>query len=288
MIIGQGNSFIQPNSATPPTVFPPFPLNAADNGLSVDPVTLEIVLGQSVGAAGDPARLLNNREIPMNGFEFNMLQGINQLLSINGSGVGLLLAGIGDIGSGFGNNGSLVITNNQSSNLFSSGTNYMGVTLDTTLRFASLGDVGAWGNSYTANIDDSVPEWSIGQRGTITNLLLNRPSAAIGLSFFDSNGTNPFLLPDPAIGGIAFITAPDFSNQLSLADAGNGTLSTLGDVGTLSTGMIVTVDVPNSLFSIADSANNAIVRINGVNGFTGTVAPPLTITVDGGIVTNVA
>jgi len=39
----------------------------ARNGLSVD-ATVKAVLGQDVGAAGDPAGLLNDREIPDNGF----------------------------------------------------------------------------------------------------------------------------------------------------------------------------------------------------------------------------
>lgn len=42
------------------------PIIAADNGLSVDGSTVE--LGQDVGAAGDPAELLNDREIPSGGF----------------------------------------------------------------------------------------------------------------------------------------------------------------------------------------------------------------------------
>lgn len=42
---------------------PPFASGSADNGLSVDNVTGRIVLGNDVGSATDPARLLSNREI---------------------------------------------------------------------------------------------------------------------------------------------------------------------------------------------------------------------------------
>lgn len=66
MITGQGTTFIQPNVAVPSV--PPFSVGAADNGLSVDPVTGLIVLGQAIGEPGDPAQLISNREIPLNGF----------------------------------------------------------------------------------------------------------------------------------------------------------------------------------------------------------------------------
>lgn len=42
---------------------PPFASGSADNGLSVDTVTGRIVLGNNVGAAGNPAQLISNREI---------------------------------------------------------------------------------------------------------------------------------------------------------------------------------------------------------------------------------
>jgi hypothetical protein len=47
---------------------------AAFNGLSKS--NGNIVLGQDVGQAGNPAALLNNREIPMNGFSLNFMNGI--------------------------------------------------------------------------------------------------------------------------------------------------------------------------------------------------------------------
>jgi hypothetical protein len=55
-------SHFTPVSFFTPAV-PPFPAGAANNGLSVDPVTGLIVLGNDVGDATEPARLLNDREI---------------------------------------------------------------------------------------------------------------------------------------------------------------------------------------------------------------------------------
>jgi hypothetical protein len=51
-------------------------LIGGNNGLSkstLDPA--KIVFGQNVGQAGDPSMLLNNREIPMQGFQFNFIDG---------------------------------------------------------------------------------------------------------------------------------------------------------------------------------------------------------------------
>lgn len=53
---------------------PPFPGTAADNGLSVDGVTGRIVLGSDLGTP-IPGQLLSNREIDMNGFNFQMTDG---------------------------------------------------------------------------------------------------------------------------------------------------------------------------------------------------------------------
>jgi hypothetical protein len=63
---GFGVSQRIPPSAPP---FPPFPAGAANNGLSVDPVTGLIVLGNNTGGA--LATLLSNRDIPLNGKVLN-------------------------------------------------------------------------------------------------------------------------------------------------------------------------------------------------------------------------
>jgi len=56
-------------SQNPPAggAVPPFPANSAENGLSVDPITGRIVLGNDVGSV--LATLLSDREIPMGGFQ---------------------------------------------------------------------------------------------------------------------------------------------------------------------------------------------------------------------------
>lgn len=58
------------NSNTPNTTFPPYLPGSADNGLSVDPGTGHIVLGNDVGLT--TATLLSNREIPTAGFGIDL------------------------------------------------------------------------------------------------------------------------------------------------------------------------------------------------------------------------
>src|ERR1700693_1537927 len=71
MSINQGSINVQQKQKPFPPPGPPFVITSANNGLSVDPVSGKIVLGQDIGQAGDPAQLLNAREIPMKGFPFS-------------------------------------------------------------------------------------------------------------------------------------------------------------------------------------------------------------------------
>lgn len=70
MSLGQGNVIFS-NLAS--VQGPPFSLSSADNGLSVDPVTGRIVLGNAVG--GSAGRLLSAREINLNGNNLTIGQG---------------------------------------------------------------------------------------------------------------------------------------------------------------------------------------------------------------------
>jgi len=61
--MNQGNiTFTGVQGNTAPAVL------GANNGVSVDSGTSFVVLGQNVGAVGDPAALLSAREIPINAF----------------------------------------------------------------------------------------------------------------------------------------------------------------------------------------------------------------------------
>jgi hypothetical protein len=67
MSIGQGSISL----TQPPLPAGAIAIDGARNGLSVDTGSF-IVLGQDVGAGGDPAKLLSNREIPLQAFSLNL------------------------------------------------------------------------------------------------------------------------------------------------------------------------------------------------------------------------
>jgi hypothetical protein len=69
MSFGQGNF----KTTSHKTSGAPFAPGSAENGVSVDPVTGRIVLGNNVASL--LAQLLSNREIEMNGFFLRLLQG---------------------------------------------------------------------------------------------------------------------------------------------------------------------------------------------------------------------
>lgn len=78
----------------------------ADNGLSVDGVSSNVVFGQDIGAVGDPAALLSDREIPLDAFFINVLgiAGSNNLIRLGfdtlaGSRFGVDVVGDSSIGS---------------------------------------------------------------------------------------------------------------------------------------------------------------------------------------------
>lgn len=65
---------------------PPFELNSAQNGLSVDPATRFIVLGNDPGAFGDPGQLFSDREIQRNGWRLSFPDAVfNTVFRLNGT-----------------------------------------------------------------------------------------------------------------------------------------------------------------------------------------------------------
>jgi hypothetical protein len=59
----------------------------ASNGLSVDPVTGDYVLGNDPGAVGNPAQLLNPREIFGNGFDITQRDSATEFTKFNGGSI---------------------------------------------------------------------------------------------------------------------------------------------------------------------------------------------------------
>jgi hypothetical protein len=310
-----------------PAAGAPFPSGSADNGLSVDSVTGRIVLGQDVGAVGDPGQLTSNREIPLQAFDFALGQVGSRRLFIDQVGAfGLDWLGDVDASGAFGfavhvDNNNGIINLGDYNGTFTGMSFFMDDSARTFQMFDNrgsyffvgntaggvfpadyqFGDIDDIDNGYALKMDNrnAATKWGIGQNTTTTNLLLNFPSVGIGLSFFDSNGANPFLLPDPGIGGIAFISAPDFTSQLALSDAGNGSLAQLGDVGVIGNGTILTVDENNQRVYTSGTtqligtnavafANNAAAAVGTLNNAPAAGNPSKWIPInDNGVIRNI-
>ena len=62
----------------------------------------------------------------------------------------------------------------------------------------------------------------------------------------------------------------------------------MGDIDGFLNGGFIQIDDAGNAFKINNTASNIGININGVAGFTGTVTPVVSITVNNGIVTAVA
>lgn len=92
MSINQGSINVQRKAAA----IPPAGVTNANNGLSVSAGIAQ--LGQTYFQAGDPAIFLNNREIPMGGFGFRMMQGFSRQFVVDPDlTFGFPYYGLGDI-----------------------------------------------------------------------------------------------------------------------------------------------------------------------------------------------
>lgn len=215
MTIGQGNVFVL--SRTIPAA--PATVTTANNGTSLSGTTVQ--LGQDVGAVGNPAQLLNDRELPLIGNSFNW-KGNNISLTIEDApGINLQNLFVSDVaGSRF-------------------------LMVDTFLHECWLGDIDVFYNGNGIDIHDDV---------NVINMISNG-----GWKIFSIDWNN----------------APD-------------RLVLLGDIQARWNGNLLKLDDLSNVLSLDNTIHNASIQINGVAGFTGTVTPVNTITVNGGIVTNVA
>lgn len=84
----QGFGIFNTTANAPYSAGPPFPGSAAENGLSVDPVTGRIVLGEDAFSGSGLATLLSSREIPMNGSNiFLSDNGFNSLTLLSANNI---------------------------------------------------------------------------------------------------------------------------------------------------------------------------------------------------------
>lgn len=144
---GQGSLSFSPRSIPGASPVPPFPINSADNGLSVDAITGRIVLGNDIG--GGLADLLSDREIEMAGFLLQLLSAGTRQLYIDPT-TGEYF--IGDIdGAG---NGATWIVNDANNTIAGFNTAGNALILNMQGRVYDLGDIDGVGNNAFMQIDD--------------------------------------------------------------------------------------------------------------------------------------
>lgn len=229
MSIGQGNVIVNQRKEPVPPPGPPFVINSADNGLSVDPVSGRIVLGQNVGAVGNPAQLLSAREIPMAGFDFVMtdpaylipvvfISPANHFFFI-GNALGSSLT-IDDtnkrvlMGNGAGaGNATHVITDDTLQTITAQSNSFRHLFIDQPTGLYSFGDIDAVGNGMQIIIADFLPTFFINSGGN------NFFNIDVSNQQFNLDTTTGVLLQGDGATGLLNFVAP---NGITTSNPGTG------------------------------------------------------------------
>ena len=299
-------------AGAPPTV------TAADNGVSLNGTIVE--LGQALGAVGNPANLLHDTEIPLNGFLLQVQQlGNKKLLldplnddyrigDIDGqfNGMNVIIADFIDtylVSNKLANFQSIDYPNKR--HTITAGNGSTGIIMDeTVLQNISLGDavnnigtvidgvaktfafVGDIGGDQFLFIDPVTPQYWLGDiPGVLDNTFLFLGNS--NLFEVDING-NVAISAELAQGRYEFGDMGTVTDGLRLFINNNPLVKQifLGTANGNAVNFVVDNNTGNFFFD--NGAHNSVVNINGVAGFTGTVTPVNSITVNGGIVTAVS
>jgi len=273
--MGQGQGSLTVNQRTLPFNAPPFGLNSAINGLSVNALG-RIVLGQDVGAVGDPAQLLNNREIPLKGFALELLGNVISE-SINDT------TGIYQVTEALGNPGLYVDWINRDFGFgdFFAAHNGINLELNDFIQRVFLGDSNSINNGTFLKIDDAVQTFEVFMGAGSQQLELDPTNDTYWLGDIPGTYNSTYVYIDTRSFEIAGGTDPMISGDKIVGRY------LFGDIANQKNGLTLHLDDAAGRFIINNFATNSAVVINGVLGFTGTVTPVTSITVNGGIVTNV-
>ena len=317
MSVGHGNiSFTgKPPVATPAAV------QGARNGLSIDAL-LNAVLGQDVGAVGDPGQLLSNREIPLNGFFLNIFGGDMQLYIDGASGQ----AAIGDydnysnpviaMSSNAGGNYMELWNSDVPGNIFSDliilpaaftwdfDNNVNSSQLDVNQEYFYFNQgsddvlaIDPLGDYYNIGNDDA--HLQFGSDYFEYKAQNNRKYIDIDLNnnnfYFGDRTDGPELYMESGNGGGNTIIKfgmllganPAAGIMSAVANGGTNSVFRFGDIDIWDGGITMVLENSTGEIAFGNSASNAKVRMNGILGVTGVFAPVNSITVNGGIVTAV-
>lgn len=308
------SAFNVTNNYPPAPVVPPFPAGAADNGLSVDPVTGRIVLGNGIGS--NLADLLSNREITMQDFLLQFVNNGGRKFALEPA-IGLY--SLGDIDEVDGG-ARIVIDNAQ---IFASAPGGNMMLLSKLINQYSIGDINNTLNGSRLIIDDqsllinftdltgvmlsldrSMDEYSIGDAAAGNGLQLFLDNANNVADIHDITGQMLALDRNGGFYAIGDIGGLTNGMCLILDDSGLNAVITnvdgpmllldraglyqIGDMSFTFNGNEFSVDDANNVFRFTNPATDSVIEINGQTGFTGTVSPVNSITVEGGIVTAVS
>jgi len=226
---------------------PPFPAGAADNGLSVDPVTGRIVLGNDVGGTG--AELLSNREIQHDGFLFQMLQTVGALnthtLQVDPTGG---LYSLGDYDSLI-NGSSIKIDDSQRNIILESSFGRM-LYLDNLNDLYQFGEITGNYNNVFFQIDDNVQQATIRKN--------------VDLALFIDFVNRLYFLGDNGVGSSTKLRIDDTNLITTIQDSFGGMLSldrtgevyTMGSLDNFNNGGTIRIDDISNLTTLQN--NNSV------------------------------
>jgi hypothetical protein len=242
-MIGQGSIGFNNLFVRQPQPTPPFAGNSANNGLSVDPVTGQIVLGQNVGAVGDPAQLLSAREIPLKGFNFTLGEAGSSHLLIAPTALVYLLGDLNAVGNGT----TFQITDaSKAARITSGGAIYF--NLQANAGVFEYGDVSGVGNGTVFTLNDTTQTAQINVAGN-PYIGIDIPNDVFFIGDGFSGGAKTFVYVDP------FIFSVKCANKLVL-NANIGSLYEFGAIGFDNSSRIAVDDVARIV--ILDALNGII------------------------------
>jgi hypothetical protein len=260
-----------------PTAGPPFVPGAARNGASVDAGGF-IVLGSDVGspAAG---KLLNDRVIDMDGNNFTWKDGAATIFDIDRA-LGIIMLGQK---TGVNVRNGFEIRNNNDITAYLNLQRYLSLSATNS----AIGDLDFIGNGSQLQINDAPVQFIMESFNGGTPqpyLFLDKGTQTYKMGDMNAIDNGNHLIIDDAASNFQLKTVSS-----RIMDLQSGSFVTqLGDIDGFAGGLIETVsDLANS-HDVSNTANTAFYSINGNPGVSGTFTPPLSITVEGGIITAIS
>jgi len=246
-----------------PRVEPPAAatVTAANNGTSLSGTTVQ--LGQAVGAVGDPAQLIDNREIPLAGFS----------IDFRGNAIDAFLDDAAAL---------FRIADNSGNRFFN---------VDLLNGLYQLGDIDAINSNSFLEINETAFLVQLAASDNISiqagfNANANTGGGAPGAYVVSTDTLGNTMQWGQDLNASQWIWT--FNNNAFLIYDFNTNLFQFGDIAGVFNGTRFGIDDTAGTFNFENLAMNAVINMNGVAGFTGTVTPVNSITVNGGIVTAVS